>query len=528
MSTMNRRILVQVTAPALIIGLLLFAACLVSAWYINRLQANMANLVSQDVSSLRAAQQLEIHLRQLRFHCFVYLLDPRPDLLARIDQDQRDFESCLHDAKLCLETARRSGGRLEDRVYVGAFAADLKAIEDGYARYRHEFDRLRATGVHVREPEDFNRLAEENPVRHIVDPCRDLLHVNEQRMSASSERSEQLSRQLGLGMLFLGLGGPISGLIIGYSIARGLTRSIYQLSVRVQDMAQRLEQEVGSVSVAADGDIASLDKQLQQVVGRVEEVAERLQRHQRDMLRAEQLSAVGQLAAGVAHEVRNPLTSVKLLVEAALRSPRRKTLTADDLEVIHGEIVRLERTVQDFLDFARPPSPQRQDCDLREVVTQALDLVRVRARQQGVEPTFAPPEQPVTGHVDRGQLCTVLVNLLLNALDAMPQGGRLEIELDGRPGEGIRLRVADTGPGIAPEMAGRLFTPFASSKATGTGLGLSISRRIVEEHSGRLTGGNRPEGGACFTLTLPRTAASGGPTSTTEPRKELHAQPAGH
>jgi signal transduction histidine kinase len=265
-------------------------------------------------------------------------------------------------------------------------------------------------------------------------------------------------------------------------------------------------------------------------VHRVEEVAERLQRHQRDMLRAEQLSAVGQLAASVAHEVRNPLTSVKMLVEAALRSPRRKPLTADDLEVIHGEVVRLEHTVQDFLDFARPPSPQRCQCDLREVVQQALDLVRVRARQQGVELVVAATGAPVTGHVDRGQLCTVLVNLFLNALDAMPQGGRLEVEADftAAPTPGIRLSVADTGAGIAPEMADRLFTPFASTKATGTGLGLSISRRIIEEHGGTLTGGNRLGGGACFTLMLPPPSPGGGRPSSPEFSEEHHAHVAGH
>src|SRR5262249_11804413 len=155
----------------------------------------------------------------------------------------------------------------------------------------------------------------------------------------------------------------VSGLIGGYGIARGLSRSIYQLSVRVQGMAQRLDQDVASVSVAADADIQSLDKQLQHVVARVEEVAQRLQQHQREMLRAEQLAAVGQLAASVAHEVRNPLTSVKLLVESALK-PRPRAggtpgLTREDLEVIHGEVVRLEQTVQGFLDFARPPAPRR-------------------------------------------------------------------------------------------------------------------------------------------------------------------------
>jgi signal transduction histidine kinase len=308
---------------------------------------------------------------------------------------------------------------------------------------------------------------------------------------------------LRLALLFLGLGGPISGLIIGYGVARGLSRSIYQLSVRVQDMARRLDQDVASVSVAAEGDIAGLDKQLRHVVLRVEEVAERLQRQQRDLLRAEQMSAVGQLAASVAHEVRNPLTSVKLLVEAALRAQKRKPLTVDDLQVIHGEIGRLEQTVQHFLDFARPPTPQRQVCDLREVVAQAVELIRVRARQQGVETAVHGGAEPVLGSVDRGQLCTVLINLFLNALDAMPHGGRLEVDLEAMSPADICLRVADTGSGILPEMARRLFTPFASSKATGTGLGLSISRRIVEEHGGSLTGQNRPAGGALFTITLP-------------------------
>src|SRR5262249_39238662 len=149
-------------------------------------------------------------------------------------------------------------------------------------------------------------------------------------------------------MLLLGIIGPISGLVCGYGIALGLSRSIYQLSVRVQDISQRLEQDVGSVSIAPGGDIQNLDRQLQHVVRRVEEVAQRLQRHQRDMLRAEQLSAVGQLAASVAHEVRNPLTSVKMLVEAALRAQRRRPLSEDDLQVMHGEIVRLEQTVQNF------------------------------------------------------------------------------------------------------------------------------------------------------------------------------------
>jgi signal transduction histidine kinase len=249
-------------------------------------------------------------------------------------------------------------------------------------------------------------------------------------------------------------------------------------------------------------------------------VAEKMRRHQHEMLRAEQLSAVGQLAASVAHEVRNPLTSVKLLVESALQGGDRRRLNDDDLQVIHGEIVRLEQTVQNFLDFARPPTLRRSEFDLRELLAQALDLVRARARQQAVVLAVHTPLVPVQADGDASQLCTVFVNLFLNALDAMPDGGELRIDLDSSFGGEIHLDVADSGAGIAPEIAARLFTPFASTKATGTGLGLSISRRIIEEHGGRVTAANRPEGGACFHIVLPATAAVS--------RKAHHVQVAGY
>ena len=121
----------------------------------------------------------------------------------------------------------------------------------------------------------------------------------------------------------------------------------------------------------------------------------------------------------------------------------------------------------------------------------------------------------MTASVDQGQLCTVLVNLCVNALDVMPGGGRLGIQVELLPGRAVHLTVSDTGSGIAAEVVGQLFTPFVSSKPTGSGLGLSISKRIIEEHGGSLTADNRPEGGACFTVLLPL-------------REEEHVHPAGH
>jgi signal transduction histidine kinase len=495
---MNRRILLQATAPAVVIGVVLLGVCLVSAWHINRLQADMTNIQKQNVASLQAAQELEIRMHSLRFNCFLYLIDPHiPGQLGKIHDDERAFEGWLAQARASVSLP-------QEYEY-------LEAIEEGYRLYRDEFEAEQARAKTEEPRRDFRQMVEEHPIRHVVTPCQELYAINEGVMVETTQESGRLSGQLRWVLLLLGLGGPVSGLVMGYGIARGLSRSIAQLSVRVQGMAQRLDHEVGSVSVAADGDLRNLDRQLERVVRRVEEVAERLQQQQRDMLRAQQLAAVGQLAASVAHEVRNPLTAIKMLVEAAQRSHRPRPFTPENLKVVHGEVVRLEQTVQGLLDFARPPGLETARCDVREVVARAVDLVRARARQQRVELEVRCPPRPAVGDVDRGQLGNVLVNLFLNALDAMPHGGRLEVALE--EADGLRVTVADTGRGIAPEMAGRLFTPFASTKPTGTGLGLSVCRRIVEGHGGRIAAAGRPEGGAVFTITLPAAEESHAPAA---------------
>lgn len=509
---MNRRILIQVTTPGVIIGLLLFAACLAGAWYIDRQQTNMAKILSRNVASLQAAQELEIRVRRLRFDSLINLMDPKKEARkSKIELDHAGFEKALESAHLAAHTPDEQ--------------ALVEHIECGYRTYLQELDQMESPIERPGKPTDLGQWAEQHPIQNIVTPCQDLLTLSRASMKQTSQDTNELSRRVRFLMVLVGFVGPVSGLLIGYAVARGLSRSIYQLSVRVQDMARGLApfspahltgtqgvspafQDVAAVNIQADGDVQSLDRQLQQVVRRVEDVAERYQEQQHSMLRAEQLSAVGQLAASVAHEVRNPLTSVKMLVEAALRPRNPKPLSADDLKVIHGEVARLEHTVQSFLDFARLPIPRRSPCDLRDIVIQSLELVQARARQQKVEVITNNPDQPLYAQVDREQFCNVLVNLFLNALDAMPNGGRLEIHQTNTQGQGIRMEIADTGPGISLDMASRLFTPFSSSKPTGTGLGLSICRRIIEEHGGEITGHNRPEGGACFVISLPGEEAS--------------------
>lgn len=425
---MSRRIFFQVTAPAVLIGALLVGVCLASLWSIHRLQANLNSILAENVTSLEAAGELEVKLRQLRFHTFMYVLDPTPARRSLIAEDEGGFEAAL-------AVARRSSTRPEEERLVAAIA-------DEYVRYRAGLGESPTPPAPLSR-EEYLAWADAHPVRPLLERCQELMRVNREAMEGTARESRRLSDRTGTAMVVMAVLAPLGGLVAGFGIARGLRR---------------------------------------------------------DALRAEQLAAVGQLAAGVAHEVRNPLVAVKLLIEAALAGGE---LTTDDLQVIHGEVGRLEQTVRGLLDFARPTPPARAPTDLRAVVGAAVDLVRGRAGLQNVDVRVTVPPVPVTADVDASQVQGVVVNLVLNALDAQPGGGRIDVILQQKPGGGIALNVRDAGPGISPVVLPRLFEPFASTRETGTGLGLNVSRRVARDHGGDLVGTNEPGGGALFTLTLP-------------------------
>ena len=163
----------------------------------------------------------------------------------------------------------------------------------------------------------------------------------------------------------------------------------------------------------------------------------------------------------------------------------------------------MERTLQTFLDFARPPKPERRRLDPAAVVERVFALVAGRAKKQGVSLRLSRPEAPVWLEADQDQLQQLLLNLILNSLDAMPQGGLVEVELR-PPRDGlVELQVRDTGPGIPAHILPKVFETFVSSKETGVGLGVPVSKRIAEDHGGSLSAYNLPEGGACFVLRLP-------------------------
>lgn len=312
----------------------------------------------------------------------------------------------------------------------------------------------------------------------------------------------QIVRALAWGLVFIGVAAATSGAFVGFAVARGLSRSIRQIQFQIQDATGKLNPRFATIDLPTGNDWNQVQVQLQVLHAQIERTVDQLQEREREASRAEQLAAVGQLAAGVAHEIRNPLTSIKLLVQAGIENAETESMSREDLQIVEREARRMEQSLQAFLDFARPPQLRKHPCDARVIIAHTAELLRGRAQKLGVTIRYDERKEIAPINADATQIQQVLVNLGLNSLDAMPSGGELRFSIDSVPGR-LVIRVLDTGTGVPPEMRERLFRPFASSKETGLGLGLVICRRIIEDHGGRIEFSDRAGGGACFRIELP-------------------------
>ena len=226
--------------------------------------------------------------------------------------------------------------------------------------------------------------------------------------------------------------------------------------------------------------------------------------------RTEKLASLGMLAAGVAHEIRNPLTAIKARLFTLQKRLARETPSFVDAEVIAQEINRLERIVKEVLQFARPADPRFAPTSARQLLEEVASLMRPALDKAGVTLTVEEP-MPVEVRADPQQIKQVLINLIQNAADSIAGRGTVTLRArtenkrlaSGRT-EVVIIEVSDTGQGIPPDVQKRLFDPFFSTKESGTGLGLPIASRIVEKHGGALQYQTEVHRGTTFGIVLPR------------------------
>ncbi|HET6203219.1 MAG TPA: ATP-binding protein [Planctomycetota bacterium] len=428
------------------IGILLAGIGLLARESRQTIDRSSRAVLAENVSSLKAAAELELVLLDQKGIVANFLLAPDPRWIRLLEEKRADFE--------CWFAAARDV----------AFTQPERRIVHRIATLYDEYTRLRDWVVVLAEE---NRTAEAAlvhaneiwpRVEEIHAACEELLALNERLIADAQATNARKLARLEAG-IWVGIGAA--------ALLGGLLAALHH------------------------------------------------RRATRRIVEAEKFAALGQMAGFVAHEIRNPLTAIRLRVDT-LRGDGLSPSSLEDVEVINQEIGRLDRVVGKFLDLARRPSRPRDLVPVHAIAAGAIDalLPTLAAKRIQVVTRFDDRIPPVP--VDREELKQVFLNLFLNSAEAMPDGGTLTVETGwqghpGEPGE-VVVRVRDTGPGVPRRLRKRLFDPFFTTKPTGTGLGLPIALKIVQEHQGSIEFESSAGAGAVVAVRLPALAGAGSPS----------------
>jgi signal transduction histidine kinase len=250
-------------------------------------------------------------------------------------------------------------------------------------------------------------------------------------------------------------------------------------------------------------DVGQLGRQFNEMIQQLAENRAEIERlHGFEMARAEHLATIGELAAGLAHEIRNPLAGIAGVVEVMGRELPAQSSIRAVLPEVQGEIKHIQTILNDLLAYARPRPPAFHPADLNTTIEQAVFLARQQVRTKPIEIVFEPAKNfPVVVH-DPVQIHQLVLNLLINGIQAISGEGKIEVTLR-KEGDRAVVCVADTGRGISHESLSKIFKPFYTTRNEGTGLGLPLAKSIVESHGGRIEVSSEPGHGSQFNVWLP-------------------------
>lgn len=444
-----------------------------------------ASVLDSDLEGLQAAQELEMSVVMQKGYVSYFFQDIDPQWIDKLDKHHREFENWL-------KRARHWAARDQERQI-------LNELESQYIRYIHSRDEVIKLYKQGSREEGF-RLQQEirSQFFNIIDLCEKFKETYQRSIFEAREKLKERAALMSAGAVVAIFFAILLGAVLAYVLLSHVLGPIRELATE----SGSRRGDPGAVD-----EVAALSRRFQNLIEDVDQTRTKLKWSREHLQQAEKWALVGKLAAGVAHSVRNPLTSVKMRLFSMERSLMMTASQKEDFEVISEEIRHIDTIVNNFLEFSRPPKLKMQKVSPSDAVDMAVQLLRHRLESYDVKVEIQREKRLPEITADPDQLKEVLVNLMVNACEAMVNGGLIVIneteDFAENLGPTVVLKVQDSGPGVPENIQEKLFQPFFSTKGEGTGLGLSIATRIVEEHGGWIDLKSREGEGSTFIITLP-------------------------
>jgi signal transduction histidine kinase len=457
----------------------------IMVWYTYRIQGFLNTVIDKNVATFQAAEALEIALVNQKGFVSYYYLDKDPEWLKLLGEYRQVFKERLEEVHLNIgnKGEKEAISRIESEYmrYI-----DLK---DEVIRHYKEGSLNTATRLH-REVRDlfFEVLELTEDFKEMV-----LTQINEARdHTLSQTRRLRIISGIAVTNVFL-LGTLLVAILSG------------QIFVPLRRLAS--EADVDGGEDESENEVQAVSRSITGLMRDAAHSRSQLEKSQEILLQSEKMALVGKLAAGTAHSIRNPLTSVKMRLFSLSKSLKLNAYQKEDFDVISTEINHIDTILENFLEFSRPAKLKMQRVNPAHVVDMALKLLQHRLQSYHVDVELDRQGSLPDIQADPDQLKEVLVNIIVNACEAMEGGGLIIIgermTLKKSLGQIVEIRIKDNGPGIPESMQGEVFQPFFSTKEEGTGLGLSIATRIIEQHGGLLEVTSNLGEGTTFMISLP-------------------------
>jgi signal transduction histidine kinase len=459
---------------------------LVTMWYTYRMEDLLTAIIDEDVAAFQSAESLETALINQKGFVSYYFLDGNPDWLRQLGEYRQIFKDQLGKARTLAKTREQKEAiskiEAEYLLYINGKDRVIEYYEDGQRKAGSE--------LHHQVRIHFFR---------VFDLCEEYKKLRISQIMRSREENQLEAEKL----RFTAVAGILTNFFLGVLLAFVLISHILGPIRRLALEADRQDN-----SEKAENEIKALSRSVRGLLENVDQTQSELEKSREHLLQAEKMAMVGKLAAGMAHSIRNPFTSVKMRLFSLGRSLKLSENQKEDFDVISQEIRHIDNIVQNFLEFSRPPRLKMQQISPSVVVDMAIQLLEHRLKSYDVTVNVVRDQLLPEIQADPEQLKEVLVNLVVNACEAMEKKGGSIVIREERLGSRPIIRLSDDGPGIPESIQEKVFQPFFTTKESGTGLGLSIASRIIEEHAGKLEVTSKEGEGTAFIITLPVPDAS--------------------